>query len=59
MSFGITKGNQNFFENKQFTTNPGNVSPLHISQWNFLTFYNISNYEISYKFINIYFNRCK
>jgi len=38
-----------------------NISPLHIaiSQWNFLLFYNISNYEISYEFINIYFNRCK
>jgi len=65
MGFGLTKGNQNFFENKQFITNPGiyfeNISPLHIaiSQWNFLTFYNISNYETSYEFINIYFNRCK
>ncbi len=60
-----TKGNSNFYENKQFTTNPGiyfeNISPLHIaiSQWNFLTFYNISNYENSYAFINIYFDRYK
>jgi len=44
MCFGLTKGNPNFFENKQFTTNPGiyfeNISPLHIaiSQWNFLIF---------------------
>lgn len=65
MVFEVTKGNSNFFENKQFTTNPGiyfeNISPLHIaiSQWNFLTFYNISNYENSYAFINIYFNRYK
>ena len=51
--------------NSLLSTNPGiyfeNISPLHIanSQWNFLTFYNISNYETSYEFINIYFNWCK
>lgn len=35
MGVGLTKGNPNFFENKQFTTNPGiyfeNISQLHIA----------------------------
>lgn len=53
------------FEHNKFTNNPGiyfeNISPLHISvsQWNLITFYNISNYEQKHKTITTYFDNLK
>lgn len=61
----IKFGRSQSFKNEQFINNPGiyfeNISPLFItvSQWNLVTYYNISDYEQNYLAINSYYINLK
>lgn len=63
--FIIKSSESNSFKNEQFTNNPGiyfeNISPLFltVSQWNLVTYYNISDYEQNYAAINLYYINLK
>lgn len=63
--FKIKYGESHSFKNEQFINNPGiyfeNISPLFItvSQWNLVTYYNISDYEQNYAAINSYYINLK
>jgi len=63
--FKIKTGESDSFKNEKLINNPGiyfeNISPMFItiSQWNLVTFYNISNYEQNYVAINLYYNNLK
>lgn len=63
--FKVKTGESHYFKNEQFINNPGiyfeNISPLFItvSQWNLVTYYNISDYEQNYAAIKINYNNLK